>query len=53
MACVLLTLALYSAGVDFSKDGRVMALAERQNTKDSVSIIRCASWEAKKVSVGK
>lgn len=32
-------------GLDFSKDGTYMALAERRNCKDFVSIFACESWQ--------
>ncbi|KAK3701374.1 hypothetical protein QZH41_008742, partial [Actinostola sp. cb2023] len=32
-------------GLDFSKDGKYMALAERRNCKDFVSIFTCESWQ--------
>ncbi|EDO38446.1 predicted protein [Nematostella vectensis] len=32
-------------GLDFSKDGKYMALAERRNCKDFVSIFACDSWK--------
>ena len=32
-------------GLDFTKDGKYMALAERRNCKDYISIIACDSWQ--------
>ncbi|KXJ16324.1 WD repeat-containing protein WRAP73 [Exaiptasia diaphana] len=34
-----------SEGLDFSRDGKYMALAERRNCKDFVSIFTCDSWQ--------
>lgn len=36
-------------GLDFSKDGKYMALAERRNCKDYISIFHCSSWQLVKV----
>ena len=36
-------------GLDFSKDGKFMALAERRNCKDFISIFSCDSWQLLKV----
>lgn len=33
------------AGLDFTKDGKYMALAERRNCKDCISIFACSSWQ--------
>eukprot|EP00112_Aurelia_sp_Birch-Aquarium-sp1_P024370 Seg768.10 transcript_id=Seg768.10/GoldUCD/mRNA.D3Y31 product="WD repeat-containing protein WRAP73" protein_id=Seg768.10/GoldUCD/D3Y31 len=32
-------------GLTFTKDGKFMALAERRNCKDYVSILSCSSWQ--------
>lgn len=32
-------------GIDFSKDGRYMALAERRDCKDYISIFVCSDWQ--------
>jgi WD40 repeat protein len=34
------------AGLDFSPDGRQMALAERRDGKDSVALFECEGWSA-------
>lgn len=31
-------------GIDFSRDGRFLAVAERENCKDYVQIYRCGNW---------
>ena len=32
-------------GLDFTKDGRYMALAERRNCKDFISVFVCEAWK--------
>ena len=36
---------LAQGGLDFSKDGKFMALAERRECKDYISIFDCSSWQ--------
>ena len=36
-------------GLDFTKDGKFMALAERRNCKDFISIFACSTWQLVKV----
>ena len=36
---------LSQKGLDFSKDGKFMALAERRDCKDFISIFDCSSWQ--------
>lgn len=38
------------AGVAFTKDGRYMAVAERRDCKDFISIFVCRSWQLLRVS---
>ena len=38
-------------GLDFTKDGHYMALAERRNCKDFLSIFACKAWKMVKVCV--
>jgi len=42
--CVLLL------GVQFSADGKFLALAERRDCKDFVSLFDCSTWQLVKVS---
>lgn len=39
-----------SKGLDFTRDGKYMALAERRDCKDFISIIVTDTWELVKVS---
>lgn len=38
------------AGVAFTKDGRYMAVAERRDCKDFISIFVCRNWQLLRVS---
>ena len=37
--------------MDFSEGGKYLALAERRDCKDYISIFECASWHLVKVSI--
>ena len=37
-------------GMDFSEGGKYLALAERRDCKDFISVFECASWHLVKVS---
>ena len=37
-------------GMDFSEGGKYLALAERRDCKDLISVFECASWHLVKVS---
>ena len=37
-------------GIDFSEGGKYLALAERRDCKDFISVFECASWHLVKVS---
>ena len=39
------------AAIDFSSEGKYMALAERRDCKDFISIFACSNWELVKVSL--
>lgn len=41
----------FSIGLDFTTDGKYMALAERRNCKDCISIFACTSWQLVKVYI--
>ena len=43
-------LSLSHTGIDFSRDGCYMALAERRDCKDYVSIFVCDDWHLLRVS---
>ena len=45
-----INVSLFS-GLDFTKDGKYMALAERRNCKDCISIFACSSWQLVKVHI--
>ena len=38
------------SGLDFSKDGRYLALAERRDCKDFISVFVTSSWQLVKVN---
>ena len=38
------------AGIAFSRDGRYLAVAERRDCKDYVSIFVCSDWQLLRVS---
>lgn len=40
---------LFSKGLEFSKDGKYLAVAERRNYKDFISIFACDTWAMLKV----
>ena len=40
---------IHNVGLDFSADGKYMALAERRNCKDCISIFACSVWQLVKV----
>lgn len=40
---------LFPAGITFSRDGRYLALAERRDCKDYVSIFVCSDWQLLRV----
>lgn len=40
---------LFLAGISFSRDGRYLALAERRDCKDYVSIFVCSDWQLLRV----
>lgn len=46
---VFLTFLNFAIGLDFTTDGKYMALAERRNCKDCISIFACTSWQLVKV----
>lgn len=46
---VFLTFPNFAIGLDFTTDGKYMALAERRNCKDCISIFACTSWQLVKV----
>ena len=37
-------------GMHFTKDGKYMALAERRDCKDFISVFACNTWQLVKVS---
>lgn len=41
---------LSPTGIDFSRDGNYMALAERRDCKDYVSVFVCDDWHLLRVS---
>lgn len=41
---------LFPAGIAFSRDGRYLAVAERRDCKDYVSIFVCSNWQLLRVS---
>ena len=45
------TFLIFSIGLDFTTDGKYMALAERRNCKDCISIFACTSWQLVKVYI--
>lgn len=42
-------LSLFSAGITFTRDGRYLALAERRDCRDYVSIFVCSDWQLLRV----
>lgn len=55
--CLQPTINIYSicspsptTGIDFSRDGGYMALAERRDCKDYVSVFVCEDWHLLRVS---
>jgi len=48
---VFLTFPNFAIGLDFTTDGKYMALAERRNCKDCISIFACTSWQLVKVQI--
>ena len=47
--CKFYIFLFVNTGLDFTKDGKYMALAERRNCKDCISIFACSSWQLVKV----
>ena len=41
---------IYFTGSDFSHDGEFLALAERRDCKDYISVFACDTWQLVKVS---
>lgn len=44
------SLSLSPTGIDFSRDGHYMALAERRDCKDFISVFVCDDWHLLRVS---
>lgn len=42
-----------SAGISFTRDGRYLALAERRDCKDHVSIFVCSDWQLLRVGLAR
>ena len=49
--CCFPNLSKFAIGLDFTTDGKYMALAERRNCKDCISIFACTSWQLVKVYI--
>lgn len=49
--CFFPDLSKFALGLDFTTDGKYMALAERRNCKDCISIFACTSWQLVKVYI--
>lgn len=41
--------SIFSVGIAFTNDGKYMAVAERRNYKDFVSVYACDTWVMEKV----
>ena len=46
---VFVFISTVCTGLDFSGDGKFMALAERRNCKDYISVFACDTWQMLKV----
>lgn len=51
LSVVFPTFPNFAIGLDFTTDGKYMALAERRNCKDCISIFACTSWQLVKVQI--
>ena len=52
--CQMITsyfLLFQTKGISFSSDGKFMALAERRNCKDYISVFACDNWQMLKVNL--